>query len=108
MSPFGSAALPLVIVAMGMLGVILSFLVPDRKKSLISLALAGVIILTGVIQLTSQSITRFRWDRRMKEIQRDRQTDLEELRQKMKDKMPGQPVAPGSAPTAAAATNKKK
>ncbi len=109
MSPFGSAALPLVIVAMGMLGVILSFLVPDRKKSLISLALAGAIILTGVIQLSSQSITRFRWDRRMKEIQRDRQTDLDALRQKMKDKMPGQPGAPGSVPAAAvAATPKKK
>jgi hypothetical protein len=101
MSPFGSAALPLVIVAIGMLGIILSFLVPDRKKSLISLVLAGVIILTGVIQLTSQSITRFRWNQRMRDIQRDRQVDLEAIRQKMKDnKLPATP--------AAAEPNKKK
>jgi hypothetical protein len=106
MSPLGSAATPLVIVAMGMLGIILSFLVSDRKKSLISLVLAGVIILTGVIQLASQSITRLRWDHRMNEIQRDRQKDLEELRQKMKDKMPTPPA--GMAPAAAAASNKKK
>ncbi len=86
MSPFGSSAFPLIIVALGILGVILSFLVPDRKKSLISLGLAGLIILTGFIQLASQSITRFQWDRRMKEIQRDRQTDLEQLRSRMKDK----------------------
>ena len=85
MSPFGSSALPLIIVALGILGVILSFLVPDRKKSLISLGLAGLIILTGVIQLASQSITRYQWDRRMKAIQRDRQADLDQLRERMKD-----------------------
>jgi hypothetical protein len=107
MSPFGSAAMPLVIVAMGMLGIILSFLVPDRKKSLISLVLAGVIILAGVIQLTSQSVTRFRWNQRMKEIQRDRQTDLEQLRQKMKDKTGAPATTPPAAPAAGASTKKK-
>lgn len=86
MSPFGSSALPLIIIAMGLLGIILSFMVPDQKKSLISLGLAGFIILAGVIQLASQSITRYQWDRRMKEIQRDRQSDLEELRARMKEK----------------------
>jgi len=104
MSPFGSAAMPLVIVAIGMLGIILSFLVPDRRKSLISLVLAGVIILTGIIQLSSQSITRFRWNQRMKEIQRDRQTDLEELRQKMKDKT----TSPTPPSVNAPVNNKKK
>jgi hypothetical protein len=103
MSPFGSSALPLIIVALGMLGIILSFLVPDRKKSLISLVLAGVIILTGVVQLTSQSFTRFRWNQRMKEIQRDRQSDLEDLRQKMKD---GKPAATGASTPAATTTGK--
>ena len=95
MSPFGSSALPLVIIAMGMIAVILSFLVPDKKKSMISLILAGVIILTGVIQLGSQSIERLRWNSRMKEIQRDRQADLEALRAKMKDKnAAASPAAP--------------
>lgn len=86
MAPFGNTGLPLVIVAIGMIGIILSFLVPDRKKSLVSLGLAGVIILAGLIQMGSQSITRYQWNQRMKNIQHDRQTDLEELRQRMKDK----------------------
>ncbi len=93
MSPFGSSALPLIIVAMGLLGVILSFLVPDRKKSMISLGLAALIIITGVVQLLSQSIARYQWNSRMKEIQRDRQVDLEELRQRMKDKVGEAPKA---------------
>lgn len=97
MSPFGSSALPLIIVALGILGVILSFLVPDRKKSLISLGLGGLIILTGVIQLASQSITRFQWDRRMKSIQRDRQADLEQLRERMKDKTAETPASGAKA-----------
>ncbi|MCG3204159.1 MAG: hypothetical protein KCHDKBKB_00865 [Elusimicrobia bacterium] len=101
MSPFGSSAVPLIIVALGILGVILSFLVADRKKSLISLGLAGLVILTGVIQLASTTITRFRWERRMKEIQRDRQSDLDELRQRMKDK-------PGDAPKAVVTPQPKK
>ena len=86
MSPFGNAGIPFVIIALGLLGIILSFLVPDRKKSVLSLGLAGLIILTGVIQLGSQSIDQIRWNRRMKEIQKERQVDLEELRQRMKEK----------------------
>jgi hypothetical protein len=96
MTPFGSTGLPFVIIAMGMIGIILSFLVPDRKKSMISLVMAGVIILTGFIQLVSQSITRYQWNSRMREIQRDRQTDLEELRNRMKEKA-GQVPAPEPA-----------
>jgi len=103
MSPFGSAAMPLVIVAIGMLGIILSFLVPDRKKSLISLALAGVIILTGIIQLSSQSIQRLEWNHRMRDIQRERQVDLEARRQKMKDKT----LTPGAAAPVTEANKKK-
>src|SRR5688572_22119912 len=98
MSPFGSSALPLIIIAIGLIGIILSFLVPDRKKSLISLGLAGLTILTGFIQLTSQSVTRWQWNRRMKDIQRDRQSDLDELRQRMKDKAGDPQKAPGDAP----------
>lgn len=86
MSLAANTMLPFVIISLGILGIILSFLVPDRKKATISLVLAGLIILIGVIQLGSESITRYRWNQRMKEIQRDRQTDLDELRQRMKDK----------------------
>ncbi len=97
MSPFGSSALPLIIIAIGIIGIILSFLVPDRKKSLISLGLAGAIILAGLVQLLSQSITRYQWERRMRDIQRDRQVDLEQMRERMKEKA-GEMPKPGVAP----------
>lgn len=97
-SLYGSV-MPLILVALGFIAVILSFLVPDRKKANISLVLAGVIILFGVIQLFSQSIQRYQWDRRMKEIQRDRQVDLDELREKLKERA-GTPNAAAPAPAA--------
>ena len=106
MSPFGSSAMPMIIVALGILGIILSFMVADRKKSLISLGLAGLIILSGIIQLASQSITRFQWERRMKDIQRDRQTDLDDLRQRMKDKVGDLPKP--TAPTSTTSANQPK
>ena len=56
--PASNTALSLILIALGFLGVILSFLVPDRKKSLISLVLAGVIILSGLVQFGFQGIKR--------------------------------------------------
>ncbi len=96
MTPAANTLLPLMIIALGLLGVILSFLVPDRKKSMISLGLAGLIIVTGLFQLGSQSITRWRLNRRMASIQRERQQDLEDIRKRLQDQSsaaPGKPVA---------------
>lgn len=89
MTPAAGSILPLILIAIGIGCIILSFLVPDRKKSLISLGLAGLIVVVGLIQLGSTSFSRYRWNQRMRAVQRDRQTDLEALRQKMKDKAAG-------------------
>lgn len=86
MSPGSSVVLPMILTAIGIGCVILSFLVPDRKKSLISLGLALLIILTGIIQIGSGAISRYLWNQRLKSIQRDRQADFEVLREKMKEK----------------------
>ena len=96
MTPVASSILPLILMSIGIIAVILSFLVPDRKKSLIALGLAGLIILTGFIQLGSQSIQRYQWNRRMREIQRDRQADLDELRARLKERAGD--VTPAEAP----------
>ncbi len=104
MTPAANTLLPLIIVSLGILGVILSFLVPDRKKSVISLGLAALIVVTGVFQLADQSISRWRLNRRLESIQRDRQTDLEAIRKRLQEQAatPAKPVAPVSP-----ATNKK-
>ena len=86
--------LALIIVSLGILGIILSFLVVDRKKSLISLGLAGLIIVTGLFQLGSQSFSRFRFNQRIRELQRDRSADFDQLRQQLRERA-GE-TAPGS------------
>ena len=106
MTPAANTLLPLIIVSLGILGVILSFLVPDRKKSVISLGLAVLIVVTGVFQL--RGTVNFPLEtgtRRLEAIQRDRQTDLEAIRKRLQDQAatPATPAKPGSAP----ATNKK-
>ena len=86
MTPAANTLLSLIVVSLGFIAIILSFLVPDRKKSFISLLLAGIIVLAGLIQFGSQSLSAYRWNKRMKDIEHDRRVDLEELRQKLKEK----------------------
>ena len=92
MSPASNTLLSLILIALGCLGVTLSFLVPDRKKSMISLGLAVAIIAVGVLQCGAQSIARFQLERRMREIQKERQVDLDALRQKLKDQAQSAPA----------------
>lgn len=94
MTPVSGSMLALVIVSLGILGVILSFLVPDRKKSLIALGLGGLIILVGLVNLGSQGMTRYRWNKRIRELQRDR-TDLDDIRQRLRERSADTPI--GSA-----------
>lgn len=86
MTPATGTLIPLVIISIGFIGIILSFLVPDRKKYVVSLILSGLIIGAGIFGLGSQSISRYQWNKRLRELQKDRQVDLEELRQRLKDK----------------------
>ena len=96
MTPAANTLLPLIIISLGLLGVILSFLVPDRKKYLIALGLAGLIIVTGLFQLGSQSIMRWRLNRRMEAIQRERQQDLEDIRKRLQEQTANMPTKPGT------------
>jgi len=86
MPPLGTLSQPLILLALGLIAVILSFVVPDRKKSLISLGLAGLIVLAGVIQFASQSFSRYQWNRRIRQIQQEQRVNLDELRERMKNR----------------------
>lgn len=96
MSPAANTLLALILIALGCLGITLSFLVPDRKKSLIALGLAAAIIVMGLFQWSSSAFDRFRLNRRMKELQRERQVDLDALRQRLKDQAGSNPAAAGA------------
>lgn len=86
MLPASNTLLALLVVSMGLIGVILSFIVPDRKKSLISLVLSGIIVVSGFYHMMSHFVTEYRWNKRMQEIQKESQADLEELRKQMEQK----------------------
>lgn len=85
MSTSVQGPLALILVALGLIGVILSFLVPDRKKSLLSLGLAGLIILSGLIQFGRQAVSNYMWHKRVTRAQQSRQADLEELRKRLRE-----------------------
>ena len=79
-----NSLLALILIAIGIVGVILSFLVPDRKKSLISLSLAGAVVFVGLIQFATQTIGDMRWKRRLSDLREQRQVDLDKLRDDFK------------------------
>jgi uncharacterized membrane protein YqjE len=84
MSPASNTLLALILVALGIIGIILSFLVPDRKKSFISLVMAGVVAAVGVIYFAAQSVSDFRWRRRLSDLREQRQIDLDKLKEDFK------------------------
>ena len=92
MSPAANTLLALILIALGFIGITLSFLVPDRKKSLISLGLAVAVVVVGLFQWGSNTISRIRLEYRMKELQKERQVDLDALRQKLKDQAGAAPA----------------
>src|SRR5262245_54246830 len=84
MADASNTLLALILVGLGIVSIILSFLVPDRKKSLISLVLGGVVVFVGLIQFVSQSVTQYKWKRRLSDLREQRQVDLDKLREDFK------------------------
>src|SRR5690349_10606600 len=84
MSGASNGLLALILVALGLIGVILSFLVPDRKKSSLSLILASIIVVIGLIQFATQSVSDYRWRRRLSDLREQRNIDLEKLKEDFK------------------------
>ena len=84
--PTTNASLSLILVALGVLGVILSFMVPDRKKSVISLILAFIIIAAGCFQYSKQVASQREWRNRMRQATQGKDVNMEELRERLRNK----------------------
>jgi len=93
MSPSFNVTLILILIALGFLGVSLSFLIADQKKSKIALGLAIAIIVVGVFQWGADWITRIQINRRLREYQRQSQPDFDAMRQKIKEQAQTAPTA---------------
>jgi len=83
----------LILIALGIVAVILSFLVPDRKKSFISLILGGVVVAVGIVLLGVQMKNDFSWRRRVNTLREQQQVDLEKMREEFKKRASEAPQA---------------
>lgn len=72
------------LIALGFIGLILSFLVPDKKKATISLVLGILIVISGLYQWVVPTLAQMAMNRHMQALSKQQQIDLEQLREKLK------------------------
>lgn len=81
----GSSTYALVIVSLGILGVIVSFLIADRKKYFIALGLSLLVVAMGGLQFISSSLTEWRTKRRIARLQEQQRVNLDQLQQRLRE-----------------------
>lgn len=79
------AMLGLVVTAIGLLTVVISFLVVDCKKKLISYSIAGVVVVIGLFYYISSEMRGFQMRRRIANIQRQQQVNMEEIQKRFRE-----------------------
>ena len=89
------------LIALGFIGIILSFLIQDPKKSKVALILSAIIIGLGVIQWVMPKISEIHTNRRMSELRIQQQKEIELLKERFKNQ------ALQSAPPNITSANKK-
>ena len=87
------AMLGLVVTAIGLLTLVIAFTLADGQKKIISYVIAGVVSLMGTYYYASSQIRGFEMRRRIENIQRQQQVNLEEIQKRLKQTQPVQPPA---------------
>ena len=82
------AMLGLVLTAIGLLTVVTAFLISDTKKRMISYVLAGVMAVAGLYYYMSSGIRGFQMRRRISNIQRQQQVNLDEIQKRLRETQP--------------------
>ncbi len=81
----GSSTYSLVIVSLGILGVIVSFLITDKKKYYIALVLSLLVVCMGLFGFIGSSIQGWRMSRRISKLQETQRLNLETLQARLRD-----------------------
>ncbi len=93
-----SSLLALTIISLGVLGIILSFLVPDRKNSRIAVFLSLIIVGVGGYEFATQAIRQYMWQKKLDEIRKQQAANLDQLRARLQQgQQGGGQQAPASA-----------
>ncbi len=93
------AMLGLVVVAIGLLTLVISFGMTDAQKKMVSYVISGVVIAAGLFYYVSSELRGFQMRRRIANIQRQQQVNLEDIRKRLQDNQGQQGKAP-AAPVA--------
>ncbi|MFH1259371.1 MAG: hypothetical protein ABII74_06135 [Elusimicrobiota bacterium] len=75
--------LSVIIIALGLIGIILSFLVVDKTKNLAALVISGLIIITGIFHYASLKISRLGSSRRAAQIRKMIPPDIDRLKKNL-------------------------
>ncbi|HOW27295.1 MAG TPA: hypothetical protein PK876_02165 [Elusimicrobiota bacterium] len=99
--PIAANSAALIVLSLGLLGIIISFLITDAKRYLIALCLAGFIVLTGAYQFINVSIRQWQTARRIDNLQKQQRVNLEALQERLRAQMEAQNKQGAKAPAAA-------
>ena len=91
----------LAILSLGILGVIVSLLIANRRRFLIGISLSGLLVAPGIFYVVDTSFRQWWTARRISKIQEQNRETLEALKARSQEKAPAAvPVAPEAAPPA--------
>jgi hypothetical protein len=93
--PFNSNSLMgLLIVSIGLLGVIVSLLITERKRFLAALALSGLIVVTGAYHYVSLSVRQWRVSKRLSRLENQQRINIQEIQERLRQQNSQSPVRP--------------
>lgn len=75
----------LAILSLGILGIIVSLLISNRRRFLIGLSLSGVLLALGIFYVVDTSFRHWWTARRIAQIQEKNRESLEALKKRMQD-----------------------
>jgi hypothetical protein len=92
--------LGLIIVSIGILGVVISFLITDRKRYLTALLLSGLVVSIGLFQSVRSSVRQWQANRRFAKLQEQQRLNLQALQERLRQAQENAAGAKKSAETA--------
>ncbi len=95
-----------VILSLGILGIIISFLITDRRKYIIALSLSGLVVFVGAYHYVSSGLRQWQTSRRIARLQKQQRLNLEALQERMRQAQPA-PASQSAAQKQAAPAAKK-
>lgn len=90
----------LAILSLGILGVIVSLLIANRRRFLIGISLSGLLVALGIFYVVDTSLRQWWTARRIAQIQEKNRESLDALKARMQEKStpPPAPAEPKPAP----------